>query len=187
MTKSSSSATRADRRVEGSPVVTAQSYSMSGDVALGGEAPARPALANPAPGPAPVPVRAAAAPLVLVVDDEPAERDLLALILAEFGLRTVRAEDGEAALAALDRSSVPIGLALIDVMLPGMPGTELAGRIRQHHPEVQVVLMSGYDHRRPAKARLCGDRHPYLAKPVSRMTLRRTVESLLNVAIAPPA
>lgn len=125
------------------------------------------------------------APLVLVVDDQAAERDLLALSLSEFGLRTLRAEDADSALATLDRHGDAVGLALIDVMLPGIPGTELADLIHQRYPGMRVVLMSGYDHLRPAKARLCGTGDAYLAKPASRAALRRAVASALPGTLVP--
>ena len=81
---------------------------------------------------------------VLVVDDEP-----LILGLCERMLRLGRyavftAGSGEEALPYLQKNTVPIDLALLDVMMPGMNGVELAGWIQNAAPSTRVVLMTGF-------------------------------------------
>jgi len=80
---------------------------------------------------------------ILVVDDEVEVREILAEALEDFGYRVVTAASGEDALPVL-RDGRDIRLVITDVRMPGMSGLELADEIRQHWPQVKVVLISGY-------------------------------------------
>jgi CheY-like chemotaxis protein len=79
---------------------------------------------------------------VLVVDDEPILRTVVAETLRDEGYAVSEAHDGEAALGLVAAS--PPDLVLMDVMMPGMDGREayLAMRSRGDLPPVPVVLMS---------------------------------------------
>ena len=81
---------------------------------------------------------------VLVVDDEPTVRMLVADVLAELGLSTVEAEDGAAALRLL-RSDQRIDMLVTDVGLPGgMNGRQVADAARTARPELKVLFITGY-------------------------------------------
>jgi PAS domain S-box-containing protein len=81
---------------------------------------------------------------VLVVEDEPAMREVTADILSEAGYRVSCAEGSDAALAILARASVPPDLLLTDVVLPGMSGPQLVQRARSLFPAMRVAFVSGY-------------------------------------------
>jgi DNA-binding response OmpR family regulator len=81
-------------------------------------------------------------PRVLIVDDEENQRRSLALGLATDGFDCVEAESGESALDLLGASRIDV--ALVDLMMPGLSGLELARRIRWGFPSVMVVLASAY-------------------------------------------
>lgn len=89
-------------------------------------------------------VAAAPAPIrrkqVLVVDDSPMARDLLAEILSGSGLEVVTVADGRQALAALERN-VP-DLVLADVEMPGVDGLELLRRVRERWRHLPVVMLT---------------------------------------------
>ena len=96
------------------------------------------AAANPAgAGPS---VNAAAA--VLVVDDEPAVRDMLTDVLTELGCRVTAVRDAQAALDVF-RPGL-FSLALVDQTLPGQSGLELAAQMRERDRCLVVVLISGW-------------------------------------------
>ena len=80
---------------------------------------------------------------VLVVEDEPVVRDLVAEVLAELGYRAIEAEDGPAGLRIL-QSDVRIDLLVTDVGLPGLNGRQLADRAREGRPELKVLFITGY-------------------------------------------
>ncbi len=79
---------------------------------------------------------------VLVVDDEPAVRDMLSDVLTELDCRVTVVRDAN---SALDRF-VPgeFGLALVDQSLPGRSGLELAAILRERDPCLVVVLITGW-------------------------------------------
>jgi DNA-binding response OmpR family regulator len=79
---------------------------------------------------------------ILIVDDEANQRRTLAIGLRMEGYEVVEAEDGEAALAKLDDQTVD--LAIVDLMMPGINGLDLARRIRFRHPDIRIVLTSAY-------------------------------------------
>jgi CheY-like chemotaxis protein len=78
----------------------------------------------------------------LVVDDEPNHRRCLALGLRLEGFTVAEAADAAAALAQL--AGAPFDVAVVDVMMPGINGLELARRLRADYPRLRVVLMSAY-------------------------------------------
>jgi CheY-like chemotaxis protein len=77
---------------------------------------------------------------VLVVDDEPAIREVVAEVLKDHGYVVRQAADGRQALAVMARDDVD--LVLSDVQMPHLDGAALAHRIRRHGHTVPVVLMS---------------------------------------------
>jgi two-component system, cell cycle response regulator CpdR len=95
---------------------------------------------------------------VLLVDDEPAIRDLGALMLEDCGCEVLTAESGPSALAALNQHP-QISLLLTDVQMLGMDGYELARRAVAVRPELSVVIMSGTDRGRAG--------FPFVRKPLS--------------------
>jgi CheY-like chemotaxis protein len=81
-------------------------------------------------------------PRVLIVDDEENQRRALSIGLKLEGFTVVTASSGEEALKIL--ASQQVELAMVDLMIPGMNGLELARMIRQMFPAVRVVLSSAY-------------------------------------------
>ena len=83
-------------------------------------------------------------PVILVVEEEAAERVAIAEHLREAGFDVVEAEDTDEALAVLERRSDVRGL-VTDAHLPGrIDGSELARTVRDRRPGVRVVLISGH-------------------------------------------
>jgi len=82
-------------------------------------------------------------PTVLVVDDVADARDVLARLLRFGGYKSVTAEDGPGALAAVE-SDAP-DLVLLDLMMPGMDGVEVLRRLREdpRWRDLPVVLFTG--------------------------------------------
>jgi response regulator RpfG family c-di-GMP phosphodiesterase len=75
---------------------------------------------------------------VLIVDDEPAVRDIMARWAASLGLSARTAANADEALATLRTERCD--LAVIDIMMPGRDGLWLAGELRRDHPQTAVVL-----------------------------------------------
>ena len=79
---------------------------------------------------------------VLIVDDEPAVRDLMARWVTALGLRPQTAASADAALATLRTQH--FDLAVVDVMMPGHDGLWLAAEMRRDHPGTAVVIATAY-------------------------------------------
>jgi PAS domain S-box-containing protein len=96
------------------------------------------------PLPVPVPQRAEDGATVLIVDDEPTVRMLVAEVLAEQGFVSVEAPDGPSGLALLE-SDRRIDLLITDVGLPGgINGRQLADAARMVRPGLKVLFITGY-------------------------------------------
>jgi DNA-binding response OmpR family regulator len=79
---------------------------------------------------------------ILIVDDEHAVADTLALVFKAMGYDAKVAYDAETALVLLQ--SFPADVAVCDVMLPGMNGIDLAAIVKTTYPNCRVLLISGH-------------------------------------------
>jgi signal transduction histidine kinase/CheY-like chemotaxis protein/integral membrane sensor domain MASE1 len=89
-------------------------------------------------------VLATARARILLVEDDDGVAEATAELLRDIGFQVLRVRDGKAAFAALDRNST-IELVMSDIVMPGgISGLELARALREHRPELPVVLATGY-------------------------------------------
>lgn len=113
---------------------------------------------------------------ILLVDDEPAIRQLCLHALAEYAV--TEATNGQEALALLERAS--FDLVLTDVMMPEMGGLELLRAIRAQAPNQVVVVMSGYADKDVILQALKANADDFIAKPINLIQLRTTVRTALE-------
>lgn len=125
-------------------------------------------------------------PTVLVVDDEPIVRRVVARYLRHEGHPTLEAGDGAAALELIERERP--GLVVLDLMLPGIDGLELCRLIRRHSDTPVIMLTArGEEADRIVGLDLGAD--DYVTKPFSPRELVARVRSVLRrtPGHAPPA
>ena len=116
-----------------------------------------------------------AAPLrVLVVEDNPEVGRFATATLAELGHGTTYAANGEEALRILAADPTRFDIVFSDVVMPGMSGLELGRLVRDSHPELPVMLTSGYSHILAAKG---SDGFALLHKPYSIDQLARALRA----------
>jgi DNA-binding NtrC family response regulator len=101
-------------------------------------------------------------PVVLAIDDEPGVRESLRLILGDE-FEVLEAPDGEAALAILAARRVDV--ALLDVRMPGQPGSTVLPRILAIDESIPVILITADPHLRTAVDAMKAGAYDYLAKP----------------------
>jgi PAS domain S-box-containing protein len=81
---------------------------------------------------------------ILVVDDEPAVRNMAKRVLRRAGFVVLSAADGREALALFRERREEIGAVLLDITMPGIAGSEVLSALRLLRPDVPVVVCSGY-------------------------------------------
>lgn len=116
---------------------------------------------------------------ILLVDDEKAIRQFLRLALVDQKFHVIEAADSGQALAAAASHPGSIDLLLADILLPDLNGYELAQRVKDIHPEVRVLYISGYVGSDAVRAHLC-DGSAFLQKPFQLDALIQTVQGLIR-------
>ncbi|MBW3658397.1 MAG: response regulator [Actinobacteria bacterium] len=109
---------------------------------------------------------------VLLVEDEPDVRLVVAMLLRRAGLTVLQAGDGREAIEVLEAERDAVDVVLLDVLMPVMTGPEALPVLRELVPDLPVVFYSGYD--RGEVAPLLSEDPPYtsfLSKPADQDTL----------------
>ena len=119
---------------------------------------------------------------VLLVEDEPDLAEPLAYLLRREGYEVEIAEDGPAAVAAFEERGCDI--VLLDLMLPGMPGTEVCRRIRQTST-VPIVMVTAKDSEVDIVVGLELGADDYVTKPYSARELLARMRAVLRRAAEP--
>ena len=122
---------------------------------------------------------------IVIVDDQPVVLEFCRTALERAGYKVFTASNGTQALSFFEPNRSAVDLALVDLVMPGMSGIELAGHLGKLNPDTRVVLMSGYA---PDEIkRVVGtDAAQYrcMWKPFEASTL---VQMIKNALDAPPA
>jgi two-component system, cell cycle sensor histidine kinase and response regulator CckA len=126
------------------------------------------------------PPRAEAAETVLIVEDEPPIRTVIARVLGNLGYRVLLAGSGSEALTVAADHDGTIDLLVTDVQMPGMQGPDLARRLRATLPGLPVIFMSGFIDERVTDAQLGPGPVHTLQKPFETTSLARAVRSALH-------
>ncbi|OGL10058.1 MAG: two-component system response regulator [Candidatus Rokubacteria bacterium RIFCSPLOWO2_02_FULL_72_37] len=102
---------------------------------------------------------------ILVVDDEPAQRELVSGFLARHGFEVLSAGDGREALERF--RAEPVDLILTDQKMPGFSGLQLLEAARAVTPEIAVIVMTAYGTIEHAVAAIKAGASDYLTKPLN--------------------
>ena len=111
---------------------------------------------------------------VLVVDDDPAMRDMVVSILDDQGIHAQAADSVEEALKRLGECDLDVVLS--DIRMPGRSGIELLGEIRTLRPDTPVVLMTAFGSIDSAVEAMQAGAFDYVTKPFKRDALLVTLE-----------
>jgi len=135
------------------------------------------------------PVEVAVAPArgaetILLVEDEPAVRDVVARFLQNAGYHVLARGDGRAAILLMEQPEVKVDLLLTDVVLPGMNGKQLHQQLCAMRPGLRVLFMSGYTDDVIAKHGLVDPSIALLEKPLTQAALLRAARNVLDAVPA---
>ncbi len=122
---------------------------------------------------------------VLVVDDHPANRKLVAALMSDLGIYALTAADANSAMQILKKQSVD--LIFMDVQMPGMDGIELTRTIRQKFPDRPVPIIALTAHAMPDErdSLLKAGMNDYMSKPLQEPALIRILNQWLDLKLVP--
>ena len=116
---------------------------------------------------------------ILLVEDEPFVREATCCILQNAGFEVLPVVDALHAMEVYEECKRAIDLVMTDMVLPGRSGEQLGQDLRQHSPQVVLLLTSGYGN--PEFETEAHDSRTYfLSKPYSRRTLVEKIEKILG-------
>jgi two-component system, NtrC family, response regulator HupR/HoxA len=117
--------------------------------------------------------------LILVVDDEPLNRELLRRFLHRDH-EVIEADGVDQALSMLESTSADVKLIVCDYLMPGRSGVDLATEVRRRWPRIPVMLLTGFEGSDDVQAALDdGLVHRLMTKPWRGAQLRAVVEEML--------
>ena len=115
---------------------------------------------------------------VLIVEDEEAVRRLMSAALEQHGYRVLIAADGVEALKLIASHAGPLDLLVTDLLMPGMNGNELARKVKDRLPGLEVLCISGYAEELRQSGEI--DENAFLQKPFTPQALLRKVRDMLD-------
>jgi CheY-like chemotaxis protein len=118
---------------------------------------------------------------ILLVEDEPAVRQLFAQALTRAGYSIYEARNGQEAMKLFDKHGESIDMLLTDMRMPYMGGAELAHHLRGRRRSLKLLCISGYPGNLDADLAI-----DFLAKPFSRDDLLKRVREVLDKDVGPP-
>lgn len=121
---------------------------------------------------------------VLVVEDEPTNREIAEVILTSQGHQVTSCRNGQEALDLVLGKGERFDVILMDVLMPGMDGLEVTRRIRAHPPsqDVPVICVSAKASGSDYAAGMASGANAYLRKPYRRRELLQAIDDVLKNA-----
>jgi len=117
---------------------------------------------------------------ILIADDNPDSRRLLALLLKPEGHHLLLAADGQEALRVVD-ATPDLSLVLLDVMMPGMDGLEVCRQIRSRKGYVPIILVTALSDEGNVSAGLAAGADDYVTKPLNHTQVLARVRAALRL------
>jgi CheY-like chemotaxis protein len=117
---------------------------------------------------------------VLVAEDEPMVRGIMARTLRDCGYTVLEAADGRAALEILEAQAGQVNLIVADVVMPDLGGREMAARLAERWPDVPVLFTSGYTGMDVVRRGLLDEGREFIQKPLAPEELARKVRDMVD-------
>jgi DNA-binding response OmpR family regulator len=117
-------------------------------------------------------------PTILVVDDNKGALEFLLLLLSKHGLPVIGASSGNQCLDIV--KSRPVGLIILDVMMPAMDGLEVCEELKKITPSIPIILLTARDDMTTRAAAMDLGVSEFVAKPVNNRDLLDRVRMQLR-------
>jgi two-component system, cell cycle sensor histidine kinase and response regulator CckA len=124
--------------------------------------------------------------IILVAEDEPMVRDIMARTLRDCGYSVLEAADGRQALELIESQRGRVSLIVADVVMPDMGGREMATRLAQRWPDLPVLFTSGYTGLDVVRRGLLEEGREFLQKPLAPEALARKVREMVDAKSPAP-
>ena len=121
-------------------------------------------------------------PTILVVEDDPRLLSLIQDVLSTAGFETGPAKDAADGLALVRERKGGFDLAVIDMVMPGVSGLDLATDLAREYPKIPILYISGYVGSLAAEALARRSPERVLLKPFTPQTLVERVRAMLQLA-----
>ncbi len=116
----------------------------------------------------------------LLVDDEPAVREVVGMMLEDIGFAAVPASEGEDAIGLFETRPSRFDLVVLDLHMPGLPTLEVLAALRAIRPDLPALLTSGYGPSDDVKEAVRAPATAFLQKPYRLIDLRGALKTLLE-------
>ncbi|HTP58489.1 MAG TPA: sigma-54 dependent transcriptional regulator, partial [Spirochaetia bacterium] len=116
---------------------------------------------------------------ILVIDDEPNVRTVLAMLLEDDGYEVMTAEDGQKGLSMIDSAS-DVDLVISDLKMPGADGMALLRSLKQQGRDIPLVMITAYGSIEKAVEAMKSGAADFITKPFNKDVIRHVVHKLLK-------
>jgi CheY-like chemotaxis protein len=120
----------------------------------------------------------------LVVDDEELVLEIGTEMISKMGYRTLSAQNGDEALAIVRENPDGIDLVILDLIMPGISGSDTFDGLKKINPGLNVLLASGYSMDSQAKTLMDKGCNGFIQKPYTLEALSRKIDALLKCETA---
>jgi signal transduction histidine kinase/CheY-like chemotaxis protein len=121
---------------------------------------------------------------ILVVDDEPAMRDIASELLKNKGFTVFTCEDGCKAVEFMNSRVSEIDLVILDIMMPNMNGPDTFKALRKLSPSLPIILASGFINKKDLHEILNENRTTFIHKPFSDEQLLNAINDMASAVVA---
>ncbi|MBN1380963.1 MAG: PAS domain S-box protein [Deltaproteobacteria bacterium] len=118
--------------------------------------------------------------MILLIDDQKPVVQVGESMLKALGYEVLTSEHGEDAIAVYQKQQKKIDLVILDMIMPGMSGSEVFDALKTINPQIKVVLSSGYSMNGQASSILARGCNGFIQKPFSLVDLSRKIREVLD-------
>ncbi|PWU00849.1 MAG: hypothetical protein C5B51_24220 [Terriglobia bacterium] len=117
---------------------------------------------------------------ILIIDDEPAVRQMATSALEAYGYSVLTASDGQAGIEVFRNNADRVAAILLDMTMPVMSGQETFRKIKSIRPQARIIVSSGYNEVEAVRRFTAKGMADFIQKPYTARKLARTVKLALN-------
>jgi len=117
---------------------------------------------------------------ILIVDDDDDFRKVTCKAMEYFGYSVIEASSGEEALSKLQKGIIQVDLILLDIVMEGMGGADTLRWIHENHPEIPIIVISGYTLDHTSRQLIDSGAREFISKPFEYNDLAIIIREILD-------